>query len=85
MARSVMTCDLTHNSKHVVQNLLQRFPITSKERTELLPQTERAVFTSPDTGGESPSEDLCHRVSFLVSVVRFISFLQTVRTEPAVV
>ncbi|KAK9975451.1 hypothetical protein ABG768_023491 [Culter alburnus] len=47
-ARSVMTCNLTHNSKHMVQNLLQRFPITSKERSELQPRTERVVVTSPD-------------------------------------
>ncbi|XP_048042630.1 3'-5' RNA helicase YTHDC2 [Megalobrama amblycephala] len=47
-ARSLMTCNLTHNSKHMVQNLLQRFPITSKERSELQPRTERVVVTSPD-------------------------------------
>ncbi|XP_051750884.1 3'-5' RNA helicase YTHDC2-like [Ctenopharyngodon idella] len=47
-ARSVMTCNLTHNSKHMVQNLLQRFPITNKERSELQPRTERVVVTSPD-------------------------------------
>ncbi|XP_067295893.1 3'-5' RNA helicase YTHDC2 [Pseudorasbora parva] len=47
-ARSIMTCNLTHNSKHMVQNLLQRFPITNKERSELQPRTERVVITSPD-------------------------------------
>ncbi|XP_056099939.1 3'-5' RNA helicase YTHDC2 [Rhinichthys klamathensis goyatoka] len=52
-ARSVMTCGLTHNSKHMVQSLLQRFPITNKERSELQPRTERAVLASPDTGDKS--------------------------------
>ncbi|XP_016097161.1 probable ATP-dependent RNA helicase YTHDC2 [Sinocyclocheilus grahami] len=47
-SRSIMTCNLSHNSKHMVQSLLQRFPITNKERSELQPRTERAVFTSPD-------------------------------------
>ncbi|XDV21536.1 hypothetical protein PO909_026624 [Leuciscus waleckii] len=52
-ARSIMTCSLTHNSKHMVQNLLQRFPITSKERSELQPRTERAVLASPDSDSKS--------------------------------
>ncbi|KAM6230632.1 3'-5' RNA helicase YTHDC2 [Porphyrio hochstetteri] len=38
---AVMTCCLTHSTKHTVQSLIQRFPVTSKERTELLPKTER--------------------------------------------
>ncbi|KAA0717455.1 putative ATP-dependent RNA helicase YTHDC2 [Triplophysa tibetana] len=65
MARSVMTCDLTHNSKHVVRNLLQRFPITGKERTELLPRTERAVFTSRDSADSKSrtSGRLSHGIS----------------------
>ncbi|XP_057177006.1 3'-5' RNA helicase YTHDC2 [Triplophysa rosa] len=65
MARSVMTCDLTHNSKHVVRNLLQRFPITGKERAELLPRTERAVFTSPDSSDSKnrTSGRLSHGIS----------------------
>ncbi|KAI5141604.1 3'-5' Rna Helicase Ythdc2, partial [Manis pentadactyla] len=36
-----MTCNLTHNTKHAVRSLIQRYPITSKERTQLLPKTER--------------------------------------------
>uniref|UniRef100_A0A672JVH0 RNA helicase n=1 Tax=Sinocyclocheilus grahami TaxID=75366 RepID=A0A672JVH0_SINGR len=56
-SRSIMTCNLSHNSKHMVQSLLQRFPITNKERSELQPRTERAVFTSPDASGESPTAE----------------------------
>uniref|UniRef100_A0A3P8YHJ1 RNA helicase n=1 Tax=Esox lucius TaxID=8010 RepID=A0A3P8YHJ1_ESOLU len=40
-SQSIMTFHLSHNSKHVVRSLLQRFPITNKERTDLLPRTER--------------------------------------------
>uniref|UniRef100_A0A673L052 RNA helicase n=1 Tax=Sinocyclocheilus rhinocerous TaxID=307959 RepID=A0A673L052_9TELE len=61
-SRSIMTCNLSHNSKHMVQSLLQRFPITNKERSELQPRTERAVFTSPDASGET-SGRLSHGIS----------------------
>ncbi|KAM6985128.1 LOW QUALITY PROTEIN: 3'-5' RNA helicase YTHDC2 [Aplochiton taeniatus] len=40
---SVMTFNFSNNSKHVVRSLLQRFPITNKERTDLLPRTERGL------------------------------------------
>ncbi|KAJ8338689.1 hypothetical protein SKAU_G00354750 [Synaphobranchus kaupii] len=43
VAQSVMTFNLSHNAKHVVRSLLQRFPITNKERTDLMPRTERGV------------------------------------------
>ncbi|KAM4710439.1 3'-5' RNA helicase YTHDC2 [Discoglossus pictus] len=38
---ALMSCNLTHNTKHAVRSLIQRFPVTNKERTELLPKTER--------------------------------------------
>uniref|UniRef100_A0A493TAM6 RNA helicase n=1 Tax=Anas platyrhynchos platyrhynchos TaxID=8840 RepID=A0A493TAM6_ANAPP len=38
---AVMTCCLVPTTKHAIQRLIQRFPVTSKERTELLPKTER--------------------------------------------
>ncbi|MBZ3868958.1 putative ATP-dependent RNA helicase YTHDC2 [Sciurus carolinensis] len=40
-AHAMMTCNLTHNTKHAIRSLIQRFPVTNKERTELLPKTER--------------------------------------------
>ncbi|KAM8961846.1 3'-5' RNA helicase YTHDC2 [Pelodytes ibericus] len=40
-ASALMSCPLTHNTKHAVRSLIQRFPVTNKERTELLPKTER--------------------------------------------
>lgn len=63
-ARSIMTCSLTHNSKHMVQTLLQRFPITNKERSELQPRTERAVPASPDAsdGKSRTSGRLTHGI-----------------------
>ncbi|XP_058239188.1 3'-5' RNA helicase YTHDC2 [Hemibagrus wyckioides] len=48
---SIMTFNLTHNSKHVIQNLLQRFPITNKERTDLLQHTERGLTVLPEAAG----------------------------------
>lgn len=42
-AQSIMTFSFSHNSKHVVRSLLQRFPITNKERTDLLPRMERGL------------------------------------------
>ncbi|XP_025915664.1 3'-5' RNA helicase YTHDC2 isoform X4 [Apteryx rowi] len=41
LAHAVMSCCLTPNTKHAVRSLIQRFPVTNKERTELLPKTER--------------------------------------------
>uniref|UniRef100_A0A8C4XPF2 3'-5' RNA helicase YTHDC2 n=1 Tax=Falco tinnunculus TaxID=100819 RepID=A0A8C4XPF2_FALTI len=38
---AVMTCFLAPKTKHSIWSLIQRFPVTSKERTELLPKTER--------------------------------------------
>ncbi|XP_035383083.1 3'-5' RNA helicase YTHDC2 isoform X2 [Electrophorus electricus] len=49
-ARSIMTFDLTHNSKYVVRSLLQMFPITNKERTDLLPRMKRGQSISLETG-----------------------------------
>ncbi|XP_077646398.1 3'-5' RNA helicase YTHDC2-like [Lonchura striata] len=40
-AHAVMTCDLALCTKHAVRSLIQRFPVTNKERAELLPRTER--------------------------------------------
>ncbi|XP_074426145.1 3'-5' RNA helicase YTHDC2 isoform X2 [Larus michahellis] len=36
-----MTCCLAPSTKHAIRSLIQRFPVTNKERTELLPKTER--------------------------------------------
>ncbi|CAM2114331.1 3'-5' RNA helicase YTHDC2 isoform X1 [Lepidochelys kempii] len=41
LAHTVMACSLTPNTKHAIRSLIQRFPVTNKERTELLPKTER--------------------------------------------
>ncbi|XP_005142130.1 3'-5' RNA helicase YTHDC2 [Melopsittacus undulatus] len=41
LAHTIMTCVLAPCTKHAVRNLIQRFPVTNKERTELLPKTER--------------------------------------------
>ncbi|XP_061118444.1 3'-5' RNA helicase YTHDC2 [Conger conger] len=42
-AQSVMSFTLSHNAKHVIRSLLQRFPITNKERADLTPRTERGL------------------------------------------
>ncbi|XP_077146608.1 3'-5' RNA helicase YTHDC2 [Ranitomeya variabilis] len=39
--RAHMTCYLTETTRHAMRSLLQRFPVTNKERTDLLPKTER--------------------------------------------
>ncbi|XP_061225114.1 3'-5' RNA helicase YTHDC2 isoform X2 [Neopsephotus bourkii] len=41
LAHAIMTCVLAPSTKHAVRNLIQRFPITNKERAELVPKTER--------------------------------------------
>ncbi|XP_068278683.1 3'-5' RNA helicase YTHDC2 isoform X2 [Nyctibius grandis] len=41
VTHAVMTCCLAPSTKHAVRSLIQRFPVTNKERTELLPKTER--------------------------------------------
>ena len=49
-AQSIMTFNLSHNSKHVVRSLLQRFPITNKECTDLLPHTEGGLSVAMEAG-----------------------------------
>ncbi|KAL2100516.1 hypothetical protein ACEWY4_004910 [Coilia grayii] len=49
-AHSIMTYSLTPGSKQVVRNLLQRFPLTSKEITDLLPRTERGMSVAMEAG-----------------------------------
>ncbi|CAJ0958131.1 unnamed protein product [Ranitomeya imitator] len=39
--RAHMTCYLTETTRHAMRSLFQRFPVTNKERTDLLPKTER--------------------------------------------
>ncbi|XP_039422621.1 3'-5' RNA helicase YTHDC2-like isoform X4 [Corvus cornix cornix] len=41
LTHAVMACDLALRTKHAVRSLIQSFPVTNKERTELLPRTER--------------------------------------------
>ncbi|XP_061428277.1 3'-5' RNA helicase YTHDC2-like [Lethenteron reissneri] len=41
-AGAEMSFVLSHPARHAAHALLQRFPVTSKERTELLPRTDRA-------------------------------------------
>uniref|UniRef100_A0A8C3JW07 3'-5' RNA helicase YTHDC2 n=1 Tax=Calidris pygmaea TaxID=425635 RepID=A0A8C3JW07_9CHAR len=41
LTHAVMTCCLAPSTKHAVRSLIQRFPVTNKERMELLPKTER--------------------------------------------
>uniref|UniRef100_A0A8C5N2A5 3'-5' RNA helicase YTHDC2 n=1 Tax=Leptobrachium leishanense TaxID=445787 RepID=A0A8C5N2A5_9ANUR len=38
---TLMTCNLAHTTKLAVISLIQRFPVTNKERADLLPKTER--------------------------------------------
>ncbi|KAI4886479.1 hypothetical protein NFI96_011911 [Prochilodus magdalenae] len=52
-AKSIMTFNFTANSKHVVRSLLQRFPVSNKERTDLLPRTERGLSVSLEAGDSS--------------------------------
>lgn len=50
IAQAVMTCSLTHSMKHAIRNLIQRFPVTNKERTDLLPRTERGNVLTVEAG-----------------------------------
>lgn len=47
---ALMTCCLTHNTKHIMRDLVQRFPISNKEKTELLPKTERSNVFAVEAG-----------------------------------
>ncbi|XP_070542906.1 3'-5' RNA helicase YTHDC2-like [Ptychodera flava] len=49
-ASSVATFQLTRNSRHQVHSLLQRYPVTNKERQELQPRSERGYYSSNDSG-----------------------------------
>lgn len=47
---AVMTCFLALSTKNAIWNLIQRFPVTSKERTELLPKMERGNARAVESG-----------------------------------
>ncbi|XP_074669561.1 3'-5' RNA helicase YTHDC2 isoform X2 [Strix aluco] len=50
LTHAVMTCCLAPSTKHAIRSLIWTFPVTNKERTELLPKTERgnACAIEPD-------------------------------------
>lgn len=50
LKRAVMTCALTPGTKHVVCTLIRNFPVTNKERTELLPKTEQGNAYAVEPG-----------------------------------
>lgn len=52
-----MTCFLALSTKNAIRNLIQRFPVTSKERTELLPKMERGNARALESGMFSVSSD----------------------------
>ncbi|XP_073532332.1 3'-5' RNA helicase YTHDC2-like isoform X2 [Phyllobates terribilis] len=47
--RAHMSCCLIKTTRHTMRNLFQRFPVTIKERTDLLPKTERGNVFSLET------------------------------------
>lgn len=57
LTHAVMTCCLAPSTKHAVRSLIQRFPVTNKERTELLPKTERGNACAVESGMFSVSSD----------------------------
>lgn len=52
-----MTCALTPGTKHAIHTLIRNFPVTNKERTELLPKTERGNAYAVESGMFSVSRD----------------------------
>ncbi|KAM4050942.1 3'-5' RNA helicase YTHDC2 isoform 2-T5 [Anomaloglossus baeobatrachus] len=44
--RAHMSCCLVQTTRHAMRSLFQRFPVTNKERTELLPKTERGNISA---------------------------------------
>ncbi|KAM4637671.1 3'-5' RNA helicase YTHDC2 isoform 3-T3 [Amazona ochrocephala] len=57
LAHAIMTCVLAPSTKHAIRNLIQRFPVTNKERTELLPKTERGNACAIESGMFSVSSE----------------------------
>nr|XP_021332047.1 probable ATP-dependent RNA helicase YTHDC2 isoform X2 [Danio rerio] len=47
--RSSMSCSLSPSCRALVQSLMQRFPISSRERSQLQPHAERGLQSPPDT------------------------------------
>ncbi|XP_043915095.1 3'-5' RNA helicase YTHDC2 [Protopterus annectens] len=43
LPHTAMTCSFTQNTKQTIRSLIQRFPVTNKERIDLLPKTERGA------------------------------------------
>lgn len=50
LKHAVMTCVLSAGTKHAVHALIRNFPVTNKERTELLPKTERGNAYAVESG-----------------------------------
>ncbi|XP_056313163.1 3'-5' RNA helicase YTHDC2 [Danio aesculapii] len=46
--RSSMSCSLSPSCRALVQSLMQRFPISSRERSQLQPHAERGLQSPPD-------------------------------------
>ncbi|XP_015222321.2 3'-5' RNA helicase YTHDC2 isoform X1 [Lepisosteus oculatus] len=51
-AHSLMNFSLSLNTKHFVRSLLQRYPVTNKERTDLLPRSERGMSVAVEAERE---------------------------------
>ncbi|KAG8456301.1 hypothetical protein GDO86_002185 [Hymenochirus boettgeri] len=47
-ANALMSCSLAQNSKQTMRSLIQRFPLTNKERAELLPKTEQGNMAAAE-------------------------------------
>ncbi|XP_044131856.1 3'-5' RNA helicase YTHDC2 [Bufo gargarizans] len=51
-----MSCCLIQNTRHAMRSLIQRFPLTNKERTELLPKTERGNVSAMEAESREMSK-----------------------------
>ncbi|XP_028912181.1 3'-5' RNA helicase YTHDC2 isoform X2 [Ornithorhynchus anatinus] len=53
---AVMTCNLTSSSTLTIKSLIQRFPVTNRERSDLLPKSERGNIFAIETENREMSK-----------------------------
>lgn len=58
LKHAIMTCALTPGAKRIICTLIRNFPVTNKERTDLLPKTERENGCAFESGMFSVSCDM---------------------------
>ncbi|XP_062369135.1 3'-5' RNA helicase YTHDC2-like [Cinclus cinclus] len=59
LTHAVMTCDLALRTRHIVWSVIESFPVTNKEHTELLPRSERGNTCAVESENKEVNKRSC--------------------------